>query len=88
MIESKSLKLLTFIIALIVSIGLLYNLNGQNSPHTCEFKMCPFKGQVKFVDDICGCDVGSDCWALDKIHFDYPNWSYDECEKELFSTIR
>jgi len=85
--QSKTLKALVFIVALIICIGVVYNTN-KSFPHGCEYDLCPFKGQTKFVDDICGCAVGSDCWAIDKIHFDYPHWSYDECEQELFGSIR
>lgn len=48
--------------------------------HLCPFKSCPMKEQVRFH----GCTVckeGSDCYALDMVHWEHPTWTYDECEE-------
>jgi hypothetical protein len=81
------IKLGVLMMALAITILVVNNVLPVH-PHECEYKLCPFKGQIEFVDDICGCEVGSDCNLLDKIHFDYPNWTYDECEEELFGSVK
>lgn len=59
-----------------------------NYRHTCPFKHCPFKGYEWYNDQICGCPEGSDCYYLDKLHWQYPSASYDEIDDMLFNPLR
>lgn len=53
--------------------------------HECKFKLCPYKGLLNFKPGLCSCEEGSDCYYLDKIHFENPGLSYDECDSILFN---
>ena len=63
----------------------------DKQPHSCAFGECPYEGKTEYkhshgetyetVDDI-----GSDCDAIDSIHFQHPSWSYDECQNYLFAS--
>lgn len=57
------------------------------TPHSCGFNLCPFKGQIAFVGHS-DCEVGSDCEAIDAVHFKLPSLTYDECETYLFNTVK
>jgi hypothetical protein len=49
------------------------------SRHLCPFIHCPMKDQLRFIG--CGdCKKGSDCYAHDMVHWEYPTWSYDQCD--------
>jgi hypothetical protein len=62
--------------------------------HACSFDKCPYKGYASFPDVINTGETtvnqeeepGSDVWALDSLHFQFPNASYDELEERLFTT--
>lgn len=71
------MKKLLFILLVICSC------NKQN-PHTCPFNGCPFKEEITFTHGCGYCDQGSDCWALDSLHFEFPFASYDDLEDKLF----
>lgn len=72
---------------IIAIMGVVAIFLSSSKVHMCPYELCPYIGMTEFKDDICGCPVGSDCNLLDKIHFDYPQWSYEECERELFSPL-
>jgi hypothetical protein len=64
---------------------------GGNT-HSCPFELCPYKGYISFEGVIntgeSTIDVeqdGSDTWAIDKLHFQYPAASYDSLETMLFN---
>lgn len=80
--------------ALIVALALALCFAGcrKEAGHTCKFDLCPYKGYQSFPGVIYTGettihpeDEGSDSWALDRLHFDYPNASYDELEEKLFT---
>ena len=50
--------------------------------HICPFKHCPMREQLRF-HGCKNCKEGSDCYALDMIHWEHPTWTYDECEDWL-----
>jgi len=51
--------------------------------HICPYKNCTMKDQIVFHG--CSvCEEGTDCYALDAVHWDYPTLTYDECEEILF----
>lgn len=81
--KQKDYTLHTVLLALVISV--LSSMCFDNTPkmHTCEYSKCPFIGQTKFVGHL-DCVEGSDCYYLDKIHFDHPSLTYDECENMLF----
>lgn len=60
-------------------------LNTPILPHKCAYKHCPYKGLTVFSADICECEVGSDCYYLDSLHFVYPDNDYDTNDSLLFS---
>lgn len=62
-----------------------------NTGHECPFKLCPYKGYRTFPgvintgeNKVDAEQEGSDTWAIDRLHFEYPNASYDELESILF----
>ena len=70
-------------ITAIIFIGALFLVKPK--AHECTFIGCPMVGQTEPKG--CGiCEPGSDCYAIDMIHFDYPEWTYDQCETYLFNT--
>lgn len=77
------MKTITILLTFLLTLFSAYQ-GGRKYGHTCEYKECPFKGYTHFSSNICECEEGSDCDALDKIHFDYPELDYDECEELLF----
>jgi hypothetical protein len=52
--------------------------------HVCAYSLCPFKDKTEFKEGCGNCENGSDCYFLDKIHFEHPTWDYDKCESYLF----
>jgi len=68
----------------LISIIALASCQKASTGHDCPFSKCPFKGQSTFINTD-GCEDGSDCNLIDRIHFDYPNESYDFCENRLFN---
>jgi hypothetical protein len=60
-------------------------------PHSCPFGGCPYTGTFSYVHAHTGAafeptgDIGSDCDALDWVHWNHPEWNYDQCETYLFS---
>jgi hypothetical protein len=47
--------------------------------HMCPFRLCPMKGE-RYFSGCHDCDIGSDCYVLDSIHWKHPTFSYDECD--------
>lgn len=82
--------------ALIVALALALCFAGcrKQTGHTCKFNLCPYKGYTSFPGVINTGETtinyeeepGSDAWALDQLHFEYPNVSYGELEEKLFTT--
>lgn len=56
----------------------------KSNNHTCPFgKVCPFYGRTS-CDNGCGlCEKGSECRTRDSIHFQHPDWSYEQCQVEV-----
>lgn len=84
------MKATLFIFSLFIAICFADNFgdnpdNKKLSTHECKYSLCPFKGKVRFVSGCGNCDSGSDCWALDSIHFTNPALDYDSCENLLFT---
>ena len=68
----------------ILTLACLASLWYAHNVHDCRFRTCPMIGQIVFKGCYPECIEGSDCYILDRIHWEYPNASYDECEDMLF----
>lgn len=51
--------------------------------HHCMYKFCPNQWRITFYTD---CEDGVDCYYIDRIHWEHPGWTADECEDYLFNT--
>jgi hypothetical protein len=76
---------------LIICLILLISCTKQSNEHICPFELCPYKGYLVFPGVINTGETivdkeqeGSDTYCIDKLHFEFPNASYDELEDLLF----
>lgn len=58
--------------------------------HVCKWELCPYKGVVRFdwheaITEYTGCEVGTDCYCIDWLHFEYPTYEYDQLDSLLFT---
>ena len=71
----------------IVLLTCLFVIGVTGAMHKCPYELCPMKGELFFSGCDPTCVEDSDCYALDKIHWDHPSLTYDECEDFLFSNL-
>lgn len=64
------------------------NEGNQPKKHHCSYRFCPFKGDTVFTHGCGYCDPGSDCYALDSLHFVYPDKDYDCIDSLLFTPVK
>lgn len=66
---------------------LLHETCDIKGAHKCKYITCPYVGYKTFTGT-CGaqgCKPGDNYYKLDSIHFTHPEYSYDQCEAELFN---
>jgi len=50
--------------------------------HLCTYSHCPMSAQIRFHG--CGeCKENSECWMIDRAHWDNPLWTYDDCYESI-----
>ena len=72
------------IISLLNIVLMAGALSAWPRKHSCSYDLCPFKDITRFEKGCGNCDQGTDCWALDSLHIEFPYMEYDELEQELF----
>jgi len=55
--------------------------------HSCQWELCPYKGQVNYVHDQEECQEESDCYQIDKLHMEHPELDYDQLDDMLQNQI-
>lgn len=65
---------------------------APNLGHQCPYSKCPYKGLKEFTGVIITGETvvdhtqdSTDTYCIDRVHFDHPTWTYDQCEELLFS---
>lgn len=61
------------------------NTRTQPKKHHCSYRLCPFNNDTSFTHGCGLCDPGSDCYALDSLHFVYPDKDYEYLDSILFT---
>lgn len=77
----KSRTVIVLFVTCIILALLIFLSSFTVKPHECKYLLCPFKGEKVFKHGCGFCKPNTDCWKLDKIHFDNPTIDYDSCEK-------
>lgn len=81
--------------SILIAASIAFTICGafiEDRHHKCPFEYCPYKGKTKFdgvintgQSQVDHSQDGTDTWCIDKLHFEYPNESYDQLENRLFN---
>jgi len=85
----------TYQLIIIVLAAILMCFAGcknENDPHTCKWKLCPYKGITEpqyrqSVTNYVG-EEGSDAFYIDLLHLENPEADYDTLEAMLFENMK
>ena len=67
---------------------ILYLLIASFYPfgHQCDWEDCELTGKL-FFESTWGYEEYTDGWCVERTHFKYPEWTYEQCEAYVFSSI-